>query len=454
MGTVYVARQEAVGRDVAVKVLRHDLAEDPEMVERFGREARAASRLSHPNIVTVHDFGCTDDGYLYTVMELVDGESLKECIAREGAFPVDRALRVARDLCEALAAAHAAGVVHRDLKPENILLARMGDRSDVVKVLDFGIAKLAEAAAVCGPTGDGALLGTPMYMAPEYIQGHAPDHRADLYAAGVVLYEMLSGHPPFRSENPTTVLLAQLREELPPLDVEPPLSLFLERALAKEPAERFQTAVEMRETLEALRRGAPSPTAALSPPIVCRRRAPMIWALVGAVSVAALAVVWTAVSWEEAPVPEAIPPVPPPPAAGPGGPTAATVTPTAGSTVVPPVRPAPRKVVMRLRSKPTGAAVLQAGEVIATTPADYEMPRGSQPLLLRFRKRGFAERVVEVVPRESGVVEARLLPLRRAAKVEPNGDRTPAGPHAVKPTPKPKAEPKPKRKIYEMEFEH
>ncbi|HSX22276.1 MAG TPA: serine/threonine-protein kinase [Gaiellaceae bacterium] len=198
MGTVYLAQQTTVQRPAVIKVLKPQAAGKLDLPARFAIEARAASNLNHPNIVTVYNYGQMDDGTLFLAMEYLDGETLESRITRSGPLPVDRAVHVASQIARALGEAHAHGVVHRDLKPANIMLvARDGD-PDFVKVLDFGIAKLDDAAV----TSAGYVVGTPRYMSPEQLLGQALDRRSDIYSAGIVLYEMLAGVTPFSSETP------------------------------------------------------------------------------------------------------------------------------------------------------------------------------------------------------------------------------------------------------------
>jgi serine/threonine-protein kinase len=271
MGEVYRARDTRLGRDVAVKVLPEAAASDPERLKRFEREARATAALSHPNILAVHDVGI-QDGAPYLVEELLEGESLKERLAR-GALPIAEALRIAVEIACGLAAAHEKGIVHRDLKPGNVFLTRNG----TVKLLDFGLAKLvappsapgalAGATTVAESTELGVVLGTLSYMAPEQARGGAADSRADVFAFGVVLYEMLAGRRPFEGSTPTETLAAILTGEPPALPghVPPAVAAVVVRCLAKEPGGRFQRGGEVRAALEAARAGAtPAPLPARS----------------------------------------------------------------------------------------------------------------------------------------------------------------------------------------------
>jgi serine/threonine-protein kinase len=260
MGTVYRARQVGLAREVALKVLRPETAADHETVARFEHEAKAMSLLLHSNTVRVIDFGEDPSGYLYLAMELLEGESLAARIEREGALGVRDAIRIAQQILRSLAEAHGKGLVHRDLKPDNVFLARIaGHREPVVKVLDFGIAKVFRPdAPLTGPleTQAGTVYGTPRYMSPEQVQGKALDPRSDLYAVGVLLYQMLVGRPPFVDSDAVVVMAQHIREvPTPPCAAAPerPIPRSLERAilraLAKSPRARPADAEEMEREL-------------------------------------------------------------------------------------------------------------------------------------------------------------------------------------------------------------
>ncbi|HWU90919.1 MAG TPA: serine/threonine-protein kinase, partial [Kofleriaceae bacterium] len=240
MGKVYLAEHVEIGKRVALKVLHPSYSRMPDLVERFRREARAASKIGHPNIVDVTDSGTTADGSVYFVMEYLEGVELGSVIEREGALDVARALRIAGQICRALAAAHAQGIVHRDLKPENIYLITRDGAADVVKVLDFGIAKTteAEAARERRLTSPGMAMGTPEYMAPEQAAGRAADARCDVYALGAILYEMVTGVPPYSGDNFMEILTKKATiDPTPPnqvrLDLPAPVSDLVVAAMAR-----------------------------------------------------------------------------------------------------------------------------------------------------------------------------------------------------------------------------
>ena len=266
MGAVYRAEQRALGRDVAVKVLRRELGRDPDTVARFHREAQALSNLRHPNTVAVLDFGQTADGLLFLVMELLEGEMLSTRLRRDGALPVAEALRITSGMLRSLGEAHRAGIVHRDLKPDNIFLARVDAHADgeqLVKVVDFGVAKIrpggADAPIDPLSTQEGTVFGTPRYMSPEQAQGRPLDGRSDLYAVGVMLFQMLTGVVPF-AEDDAVVVMAHHIMTPPPrvLDINPSagippeLDALVSAALKKRPADRPETAEEFLRAIEAL----------------------------------------------------------------------------------------------------------------------------------------------------------------------------------------------------------
>ncbi|HEY7956687.1 MAG TPA: protein kinase [Polyangia bacterium] len=243
MGTVYRAYQRNMDRIVAVKVLRRELLKEPEVVRRFLREARASAKLQHPNIVTVHLVGETDEGVPFLVMEHVDGVSLEVICEAQGAQPVARTLSLGRQIASALGEAHDHGIVHRDLKPANILVTDRSRVPDLVKVLDFGIAKLVHAADQSVLTREGVIFGTPHYIAPEQATGGEIDHRADLYSLGVILFRLATGRLPFEGSQGMQVVLKHLRDAPPrPRALEPELPGALEElilaCLAKDRAAR------------------------------------------------------------------------------------------------------------------------------------------------------------------------------------------------------------------------
>ncbi len=237
MGAVYRAHQHSMDRDVALKVLRRDMAHSEDAVKRFFREARAVSKLASPHTIVVHDFGQTEEGLLYIAMDLLRGRSLAQVLrALERPMEPAKAVRIAEQILESLAEAHQVGIIHRDLKPDNVFILEGTGRNEFVKVLDFGIAKLTGADGTGSHlTGTGLAFGTPTYMSPEQAQAKGLDPRTDLYSLGVILFEMLAGRPPFEGETPLDVMMKKVQGQPPSVfhvnpDVRVPVRL--ERLLA------------------------------------------------------------------------------------------------------------------------------------------------------------------------------------------------------------------------------
>jgi TolB-like protein/Flp pilus assembly protein TadD len=290
MGTVYLAEDTRLGRKIALKVLPGEMASDPERLERFEREGRALASLNHPNIVTVHSVEQVD-GVRFLTMELVEGKDLARLIGKSG-LPLERLLGIAIPLADAVSAAHARAVTHRDLKPANIMVSTEGR----VKVLDFGLAKLKAHDATAGESEDptrteaGRILGTVPYMSPEQLQGKPVDPRTDIFSLGVVLYEMATGTRPFAGGNSADLISSILRDAPQPVlalnhDLPPDLARIIHHCLEKDPDRRFQTALDLRNELEELKRDLVSGTVSRSAAAVVarpsRRRLPWWGASVG-----------------------------------------------------------------------------------------------------------------------------------------------------------------------------
>lgn len=467
MGVVYRARQLGMDRDVAIKMLHRELAHDEKVVSRFKIEALAVSRLNHPNTIRIFDFGQLDDGTLYFAMEFLEGSSLERAL-RDGVFSARRTLHVVRQIAHSLTEAHDKGIVHRDLKPDNVYLTRVGGDADFVKVLDFGVAKLREADKRQGTlTQAGMIFGTPRYMAPEQCRSMAVDHRADVYAIGVMAYEMLTGQAPFDAENPLGILIKHVQEpprslaEIRP-DVEVPdeVEALVMRCLAKVPGERFQTASELAAEVGVLEaklagryehvvfvEGPRRPTTAVQQEArtMIGSRLPRwrwkAWAVLGALALAGViaAGLWMAgvlgpgsdprTSGEGGSPPSAMsaPSVPAP-----------VPAPAASPATAAPVADQPTTVSLRFESEPAGAEVVRDGEVLGVTPLARTFPADAQVGMFLLRKAGFVEREVSAaMDRDASIsVALKALPATRVrpAAVSPSAG-TPAAPAAPKPKP-------------------
>lgn len=257
MGAVYLARQNIIDQTVALKVLHPKAAESDEIVQRFYREAKVISMLSHPNIVRVFIFGRSEDNLLYLVMEFVKGRELRDRLDEQGAVDELMAIKIMKQACSALAEAHDLGIIHRDLKPDNILLTEFRGEQNFVKILDFGIAKLNEpdGAPQQQLTQAGIVYGTPEYVSPEQAQAKDLDRRTDIYSMGCILYELITGCTPFQGGNPVEILTKHVFEtpprpsEVASAPVAPGMEKLIMKALAKDPDERFDDAMEMFEAL-------------------------------------------------------------------------------------------------------------------------------------------------------------------------------------------------------------
>jgi serine/threonine-protein kinase len=255
MGEVYLAEHRLLKRPCALKLIRPGRAADARALARFEREVRSAAKLSHPNTIEIYDYGHSEDGTFYYVMEYLPGLSLAELVDRHGPLPPGRVIYLLRPACEALGEAHAAGLIHRDLKPANIFAARRGGRYDVAKLLDFGLVKPTADPESPDLSQDGAIAGSPLFMSPEQASGESrPDARSDLYALGAVAYFLLTGRPPFQGKSPMAVMIAHARDPaIPPsrlrTDVPDDLERVVLRCLAKDPADRYPDAESLGRAL-------------------------------------------------------------------------------------------------------------------------------------------------------------------------------------------------------------
>jgi hypothetical protein len=368
MAWIFRAEQLPLGRVVALKLLTPPGDERSRTLEeRFLREAATCAKLRHPNTVTVHDYGAQEDGTFYMVMEFVEGRTLAQEIRTRGPVEPVRAVRIVMEILRSLQEAHSAGIVHRDLKPSNVMLVDTTE-GESVKVLDFGIAKVLEEAETDHITADSHFMGSPGYMSPEQIARKPVDGRADLYAIGVVLFEMLTGKPPFKGKTPVQTLMAHLKEEPPPLAKLCPYPLpeslvrLVLRCLAKEPAERPHSAADLRRRLREVLHdlGADLEVETPAPADPSYRTAHPLaqprahWTLALLVGVALMTLVGLMVMLPMAVVTAwltvAFQPPPAPPA--------------------PPTLPAIPELVVRLRSDPPGAVAQEAGRMLGATPVD------------------------------------------------------------------------------------
>jgi hypothetical protein len=437
MGAVYLAEHPRIGRQAAVKILHAELARSEELVQRFFNEALAANAIRHPGIVEIFDSGNLTGGGAYIVMELLEGESVAARL-RRGPIPLALAVQVAQQVAAALAAAHAKGIVHRDLKPDNLFLVPVPERpgAEMVKVLDFGIAKLGQ-----GPTGSGgvrtrtgAVMGTPLYMSPEQCRGTREiDFRTDIYSLGVILYEMLCGQPPFISEGfgELAHLHISVRPRRPSAHVASipeVVERIVLKALEKDPLARFQSFTEFQQALDTVppelltapvggAPGATAKTAVLAHTTLAgsatnlerqltqgRRRRWGPWLLGGGtLAAAAVALATLRSPGEGGKIPA------PPPLVDPSATPAAVAQKSAP--------PQPRTIAIKIDSSPSGARVVRDkdGATIATTPFEESWPLGQGVEKLRLELEGYRPAEL-LVPLDRGVaLTARLQVLEAAA---------------------------------------
>jgi serine/threonine-protein kinase len=466
MGLVYQARHVMLGKSLAVKVLKQEVSRDEQVIGRFRREAQSASAIGSPHICDVSDFGALPDGSTYFVMEFLDGPSLTHAMERERPMPVARILSVGQQLCDALGAAHERGIVHRDLKPDNVHLVRHGKRDDFVKVLDFGIAKVAGAADK-KLTQAGQVFGTPHYMSPEQCAGRDVDHRTDIYALGVMFYEMATGQVPFDADNLMGVLTKHVYEqpipprELPkPADVPAGLEAVILKCLAKQPEDRYQSMAELRADLTRVAEGVMpgaiadamhasqhdtrSPSA--YPPGIAVGTTPVqvvegsrmgLWiaAVLGLLVVGAGVFAAVFFLLDDAPAtppvanvandppvarPDPTPPAPPP--VQPPVEPAPTPPPAAVEPTPPPTPTVPTTV--RLVTDPAGAEVYSGeGALIGNTPIDLPRPAQGSNTEVSIRLPGYVTRSFVVSSLTAGEVTVRL---ERERAVVRGGRPTPA----------------------------
>ncbi len=472
MGAVYRAKQKGIDRDVAVKVLLQELTSNETLTRRFTIEALAVSRLKHPHTIQIFDFGRTDAGNLYIAMELLEGDTLYAEHARHKRLPVRRALRIISQVAGSLSEAHGKEIVHRDLKPENIFLTRVGDNADFVKVLDFGVAKLRDGVGDGKGTltQAGSIFGTPRYMSPEQASARPVDARSDIYALGVILYELIVGHPPFQSDTPLTLLLAHVNDRpRAPSAAAPDIAIPLEaedlilRLLEKSPDDRVQTAGELERVCMELAVKLPEafdrPVAldeasdlgvALSAPATVhvpmaghpadtvqqvgpstapvapatKRRGPLLLLLLGGVVVLG-GVAGLVLNPDTPPAPKPTPSVAPRPVKA----------------------KAPTEIRLQVTTVPPGASVLwregESDKLLGTTPLTLTRAPGTR-LKVRLERDGYQNHAMELRFDQPGTVTMGLQ--REVEKAPPVAAAPPEATPEAKPQPKPHARPQPKAK--------
>lgn len=438
MGLVYRAKHIVLNKLLAVKVLRPDVSRDEEIITRFRQEAQSASAIGNQHIIDISDFGTLPDGSTYFVMEYLDGADLTKVIEQQSPLEPSRIIYIAKQLCDALFAAHEAGIVHRDLKPDNIYLIKRGNDTNFVKVLDFGIAKVGGTSSKL--TRAGQVFGTPHYMSPEQCAGTGVDHRTDIYAIGIILYEMITGRTPFDADNLMGILTKHLYEApVPPSQIRPDCPKDLEsvvmRCIAKKQDERYATCRELLDDLNRLEAGhqtvastmtysqvptipgvTPTPTMAPATAVPEKSGGAGKWVALGAVALllgggGAAAVFLGGNKTPARPTP------PPTPVVAPPTPVVAaqppTPTPNAQGTAIP--TPAP---VVKLITEPAGAEVWSGTELLGQTPLDIPRPSGGDRLTIEVRANGF-------VPREVTLSALTVAPeLRFTLEEQRSGSRS------------------------------
>ncbi|MCB9558340.1 MAG: serine/threonine protein kinase [Deltaproteobacteria bacterium] len=483
MGTVYLAEHIAIEKKIALKVLLHEYARKADLKERFLQEAKAAAKIGHENIVDIIDFGPTPDNSVFFAMEYLEGDELGAVLRRDGPMSWERAKPILVQICRAMGAAHSKQIIHRDMKPENIYLIDREGRKDFVKVLDFGIAKVSGMNdGERRLTRTGMIFGTPEYMSPEQAQGHRPDHRVDIYALGVIMYEMLTGEVPFKADTFMGILTKHIFEAPQPPSQIRPMSADIEhivlKAMAKDRDDRYRSMTEMAMALNRCAGRVTRPTGDREPVVRTLTPAPERAAfenlpaaehpmfdsavpLTGAPQIpqnrTKLFVVMTlmlllagggllfALFGNRGPSPQKDPPTKPLPVKTPlagaadGGsqlaqradlgtpkrplkPPTKTVTPTKL-----PVSASAARVTISLHSVPSGAQILigrhDSGKV---TPSSIELRRSSRKTTIKLKKHGFRDEVLRVVPSHDRSYNARLD--RRPTIIKPPTKQPPKQP--------------------------
>jgi serine/threonine-protein kinase len=452
MGLVYKAVHVALKKPLAIKVLRPEVSKNEQIVARFRQEAQSASAIGNQHIIDISDFGELQDGSTYFVMEFLTGRSLTGAL-EEGRFTPQRVIHVAKQLCRALGAAHEIGVVHRDMKPDNVQLIERGSDKDFVKVLDFGIAKVGGGTSKL--TQAGQVFGTPHYMSPEQCAGTAVDHRTDIYAVGVMLYEMATGAVPFDADNLMGILTKHLYEnpipphELPPpVDVPPALEAVIMKCLSKKTETRYQNMAELLADLEAIEAG-------LTPQAVVDRVArdthagakntPTDMMMGGRVTmgvgqpevpkkkmtipivIGLLVVIGIGIgvamgggdkgTGEDAHVVQPATPATPDPAPTAPPPEAVPTTPPVAAA--PPPEPVAAPAVVLVSSDPDGAEVYRNGAFVGNTPYTLRRPSGSDQIPLELRRSGYESKPVAITALTIQALRVSLTRKKSGSRPQP-----------------------------------
>ena len=463
MGLVYKAVHVALKKPLAIKVLRPEVSKNEQIVARFRQEAQSASAIGNQHIIDISDFGELQDGSTYFVMEFLTGRSLTGAL-EEGRFTPQRVIHVAKQLCRALGAAHEIGVVHRDMKPDNVQLIERGADKDFVKVLDFGIAKVGGGTSKL--TQAGQVFGTPHYMSPEQCAGTAVDHRTDIYAVGVMLYEMATGQVPFDADNLMGILTKHLYEnpippnELPPpVDVPPALEAVIMKCLEKKQELRYQTMAELLADLEALESGltpravvdrverstqssmknTPSDllgagrvTMGVGQPELPKKSPAIPIAIGAAVLIGIIAAFAMSGGDKGAPEAHVVKPADPAPTAPAAPDPGLAPTPPPAAAPPEPVVAAPTLVM--ISSEPDGAEVYRGDALVGNTPYKLPKPTGSEQVSLELRRSGYESKeftITAMTGEELRVTLARRKSSHRPAPAQPQ----PSKPEKPKPRP-------------------
>jgi serine/threonine-protein kinase len=488
MGTVYLAEHVIIEKKVALKVLSEDFARKADLVQRFMQEAKAASRIGHENIVDIHDFGETPSGSVFIAMEFLEGRDLATLIREVGALPFERTRQIVSQICRALGAAHAKGIIHRDMKPENVYLIEREGRADFVKILDFGIAKISSLDDGGGArlTRTGMIFGTPEYMSPEQARGDKPDQRVDIYAVGCILYEMLTGDVPFHADTFMGVLTKHMFEQptppslfAPDKNIPPDAEAVVLRAISKDRDHRFQSMKEMsmalaacaggssegwvgetsgqhdtpptstRTTLTTSVRSSPSVPAVGDPVIepLPRSASSALRLTLGGIilvgGVAALTAFGVMKARVRPPRPE---------------PTAATTVPAAPVAKEPapapppvaPAVPAPAQATITINTTPVGAEVLRDKAVLGLTPYSMKVASSGASITLVLRKKEFKDRSVDVTPDRDHSYEFDLIPVRKSGTHTTARPAPAALPPAPAPPPRTSPPPRPAGRLRDL----